>query len=484
MIIHRLLTAILLALLCGAVCAHAEGSSKKKYPGGKQYIYRYYLADKQGSSYTLDKPTRFLSRKSVERRQRQGLALDSTDLPVPRTYVRQFYKKGAEVLGTSRWQNTVLVRSTDTLLLQRFMLLPFVREATCVFISPDSIEKEGDIRWNVHEDFNRWDSVKNDPYGMARQQLEMLGGVRMHEAGFTGKGITIAILDGGFQNYHRIPAFSRTHILGTHDFVDPANNAIDATSRDEKEAKAYSFHHIDHGTKVLSAMAAYAPEVIMGTAPDAAYWLLRSEDHDTEQPVEEDYWTMAAEFADSIGADIINSSLGYYAYDEGRGSYQLRNLDGQTAFVSRSASMLAGKGIVLCNSAGNSGMGKWKKIGVPADARDIITVGAVDGDGQLAPFSSVGPSQDGRVKPDVVARGSNTTLLSGRGTLVHDMGTSFSTPVTCGMVACLWQALPEKTASEIISLVRQCASQFDCPDNIYGYGLPDFWKAYELGKPE
>ena len=312
----------------------------------------------------------------------------------------------------------------------------------------------------------------------ARQQVEMLGGVSMHEAGLTGKGITIAILDGGFQNYHRIPALTHAHIVGSHDFVDPANNSIEAADRKEKEAKALSFHRIDHGTKVLSAMAAYAPEVMIGTAPDADFWLLRSEDHDTEQPVEEDYWTMAAEFADSVGADIINSSLGYYAYDEGLPSYRLRDLDGQTAFVSRTASLLASKGIILCNSAGNSGMGKWKKIGVPADARNILTVGAIDAEGEMAPFSSIGPSQDGRVKPDVVARGSNTTLISGRGTLVHDMGTSFSTPVVCGMVACLWQGMPERSALEIIELVRQCASQHDCPDNVFGYGIPDFWKAH------
>ena len=455
---NRILLTTLLLLGCLGASA-----AKVKYPGKKAFIYRYYLADKNASAYSLEKPARFLSRKSVERRQRQGLAVDSTDLPVPRAYVRQFMVKGAEVLGTSRWQNTVLVRSADSTLLSQLAQLPIVKDHACVFVAPDSIDKPEPAPQNVHETFNRWDSVKNDPYGMARQQIEMLGGIRLHEAGLTGRGITIAILDGGFQHYDRIPALRQADILGTRDFVNPGP----------------SFHHIDHGTKVFSAMAARAPEVIVGTAPDASYWLLRSEDHDTEQPVEEDYWTMAAEFADSVGADIINSSLGYYAYDAPLPSYRLRDLDGQTAFVSRSASMLAAKGIILCNSAGNSGMGQWKKIGVPADARDILTVGAIDAEGRLAPFSSVGPSQDGRVKPDVVARGSNTTLISGRGTLVHDMGTSFSTPVTCGMVACLWQGLREKTALDIINLIRQSADQHDAPNNIYGYGIPNFWEAYQ-----
>ncbi|MBR1414526.1 MAG: S8 family serine peptidase [Prevotella sp.] len=465
---NRILLTTLLLLTCIGASA-----AKVKYPGKKAYIYRYYLTDKAASTFSLEKPARFLSRKSVERRQRQGLAVDSTDLPVPRAYVRQFMVKDAEVLGTSRWQNTVLVRSADSTLLQRLAQLPIVRDHRCVFVAPDSIDKAEPAPQNVHDTFNRWDSVKNDPYGMARQQIEMLGGIRLHEAGLTGRGITIAILDGGFQHYDRIPAFRQTVILGVRDFVDP-------TVPEPAVAKVSpAFHLIDHGTKVLSAMAARAPEVTIGTAPDASYWLLRSEDHDTEQPVEEDYWTMAAEFADSVGADIINSSLGYYAYDAPLPGYRLRDLDGQTAFVSRSASMLASKGIVLCNSAGNSGMGQWKKIGVPADARDILTVGAIDAEGRLAPFSSVGPSQDGRVKPDVVARGSNTTLISGRGTLVHDMGTSFSTPVTCGLVACLWQGLREKTALDIIDLVRQSADQHDAPNNIYGYGIPNFWEAYQ-----
>ncbi len=216
----------------------------------------------------------------------------------------------------------------------------------------------------------------------------------------------------------------------------------------------------------------------MGTAPDATYWLLKCEDPDTEQPIEEDYWTMAAEMADSVGADIINSSLGYFDYDGDDNDLRFQDLDGKTTFISRSASMLARKGIILCNSAGNAGMGQWKKISVPADAHDILTVGAVDKRQRLAAFSSIGPTQDGRVKPDVVAQGTSVTLLSGRGTLVRDMGTSFSTPLVTGLVACLWQAMPEKSALEIIELVRRSASHYNEPTNIYGYGMPDFWNAY------
>ena len=443
----------------------------------KTYVYRYYLTDKQPTKYSLAKPERFLSERSIKRRIRQHLPVDSTDLPVPRQYVQLFAVKGATVLGTSRWQNTVVVCSTDTLVLNRLSQLPIVREKRCVYITPDSLESADDISWNVHDSFNRWDSVRNESYGMAADQIDMLNGRRLHEAGLTGKGMVIAILDGGFQNYNRIPALQHAQVLGVKDFINPS-------IENDPESQAYptkDFHQIDHGTRVFSAMAAYAPEVMIGTAPEAGYWLLRTEEHATEQPVEEDFWTMAAEFADSVGADVINSSLGYHKYDDGLPSYRLRDLDGQTAFVSCSASMLARKGIVHCNSAGNSGIGEWKKIGVPADAHDILTVGAVNKNGVLASFSSIGPSQDGRVKPDVVALGHNTTLISGRGTLVHDMGTSFSTPVTCGLVACLWQGLQHLTALQIIDLIRQSADQHDAPNNIYGYGIPDFWKAYQSG---
>lgn len=469
---NRLMLFTLVLLFAGMTTADA-----KKRAVRKTYIYRYYLTDKNVGNFSLDKPQRFLSRKSIDRRNRQGLSLDSTDLPVPRQYVRQFHVRGAEVLGTSRWQNTVLVRATDTLVLQQLSRLPMVSRSCCVYVAPDSLDVPEDIRWNVHDSFNRWDSVRNDVYGMGREQIEQLGGIRLHEAGFTGRGMTIAIIDGGFQNYHRIPALQHATILGIHDFVNPHAEA-DANYPGGRE-----FHEMDHGTKVFSAIAARAPEVIIGTAPDAAFWLLRSEENASEQPVEEDYWTMAAEFADSVGADVINSSLGYYAYDAPLHSYRLADLDGQTAFVSRSAAMLAAKGMILCNSAGNSGMGPWKKIGVPADAPNILTVGAVNSKGELAPFSSIGPSQDGRVKPDIVARGSNTALLSGRGTLVHDMGTSFSTPVTCGLVACLWQALPRLTASSVIQLVRESGDQHQAPNNIYGHGLPNFWQAYQHAAP-
>lgn len=446
---------------------------KVKYPGPKLFVYRYYLNDKKGGKHTLDRPGKYLSQKSIERRKRQKLKVDSTDLPIPESQLMRFRVKGARIFGVSKWNNTVLVGSADTTLLNLLAQLPNVREARKVFQSPDSINGPLSQQKRIIQDhFNRWDSVRNDPLGVSRTQIEMLGGNRLHEIELYGKGMTIAVLDGGFQNVDRLGCFSQMKLKGTHNFVSVAEDYDDGDF----------FGGIDHGTKVLSVMAAVAPEVIMGTAPDADYWLLRCEDPLTEMPIEEDYWAMAAEFADSVGVDIINSSLGYNEFDNNEGNYHLRDLDGHKALISHTASMLSHKGIVLCNSAGNSGMGHWKKITAPADAEDIITVGAVNSEMRNAPFASVGPTQDGRIKPDIVAMGSGTALISGRGSLVRDMGTSFSTPLISGLVACLWQGLPKLSAIEIIDLVRQCSSQADEPDNILGYGIPDFWQAYMIGR--
>ena len=199
---------------------------------------------------------------------------------------------------------------------------------------------------------------------------------------------------------------------------------------------------------------------------------------------EEDYWAAAVEFADSVGVDVINSSLGYHHFDDRSQNYKYCDLDGCSALVSRTASMWAGKGIIVVNRAGNDGMGTWKKINVPADAKDIITVGAVNANRENAAFSAIGPTADGRVKPDVMAMGSPAAVITGRGVISRDIGTSFSAPLVAGLVTCLWQAFPEKTALEIIEMVRQCGSNVTCPDNIYGYGVPDFWKAYQRMKDE
>ena len=444
-------------------------AERVKYKNGPSFIYRLYLTDKKASPYSLNHPGRYLSRRSIERRKRQQLPIDSTDLPVNPRYMHQIEQKDVCIIGQSRWQNTVLVRLKDSTRIHQLEQLAFVASTKLVWIAPDSVTPTAQ-KTPYRDDFEERDSIGGLYYGKNDSQIRLLQGHRLHQIGLSGKDMMIAIIDGGFKNVNRIPAFQLIDICGYQDFVSPASPNI--------------FVETDHGTKVLSTMAINTPYFYIGTAPKASYWLLRSEDQQTEQEVEEDYWTMAAEFADSVGCDLINSSLGYHEYDHPWMSHQLRHLDGHTAFVSRSASLLASKGIILVNSAGNSGMSPWKKIGVPSDADDILTVGAITADEprHIAPFSSVGPSQDGRIKPDVVAIGAPAFLVNGRGVMIEDMGTSFSAPTVCGLAACLWEGLPEKSAIEIINLIRQNSDNYDHPDNIYGYGVPDFWRAYMKGR--
>lgn len=418
--------------------------------------YRISLKDKAATEYSLRKPEKFLSKKSIERRKKQGLAIDSTDLPVCRKYVDAIRKKGAHVLVTGKWDNFVTVSCNDSTIIDEIARLPFVRSTERVW--------KGIVEKSV-----RRDSLVNKPlrtdslYGPAIAQIEMSRANLLHDAGFKGQGMTIAVIDAGFHNADRIEAMKNIKILGTRDFVNP-------------EADIYA--ESSHGMSVLSCMAMNQPNVMVGTAPEASYWLLRSEDEYSESLVEQDYWAAAIEFADSVGVDLVNTSLGYYSFDDSSKNYRYRDLDGHHALMSREASKAADKGMVVVCSAGNSGSGSWKKITPPADAEHVITVGAVDKTGILAPFSSVGNTADGRVKPDVVAVGLEADVMGTDGNLRRANGTSFSSPVMCGMVACLWQACPELTAKEIIELVRRSGDRADFPDNIYGYGIPDLWKAY------
>ena len=419
--------------------------------------YRISLKDKAATDYSLQKPEMYLSKKSIERRKRQGLEIDSTDLPVCKKYVDAIRKKGVHVLVTGKWDNFVTVSCNDSMLIAEIAGLPFVRSTERVW---RGVAKRASERDSLINKPLRTDSL----YGPAITQIKMSHADRLHEAGFKGQGMTIAVIDAGFHNVDKIEAMKNINILGTRDFVNP-------------EADIYA--ESSHGMSVLSCMAMNQPNVMIGTAPEASYWLLRSEDEYSENLVEQDYWAAAIEFADSVGVDLVNTSLGYYSFDDPTKNYRYRDLNGHYALMSREAAKAADKGIVVVCSAGNSGSGSWKKITPPGDAENVITVGAVNKYGVLAPFSSVGNTADGRVKPDVVAVGLGSDVMGTDGNLRHANGTSFSSPIMCGMVACLWQACPELTAKEIIELVRRSDDRAVFPDNIYGYGIPDLWKAYQ-----
>lgn len=437
------------------------------FPGGRCMMYRLYLRDKdlQHTPFSVNRPEQFLSARSIERRKRQGLPVDVTDLPIAPAYLDSVRRTGIEIVGQSKWNNTLLVKIHKEKELNKLNSLSFITKKLKVFSSPDSITERK--RSSFRKELNSWESVPIH-YGAAAEQLKSLGGQRIHERGFYGNGMMIAVFDGGFMNVDRIPALHGVKLAGLKDFVVPKSNNI--------------FEEMEHGTMVLSTMAANAPNLYVGVAPEAQYVLVRCEDERTESLAEEDYWASAAEYADSLGVDVINSSLGYHDFDDVKTNHLYWEQDGETALISHTASMCADKGIICVNSAGNDGMGVWKKINFPADAKNILTVGSINEQGKNAAFSAVGPTADGRIKPDVMAYGSPTSVITGRGSIINDNGTSFSSPLIAGMTACLWQALPHKTAKQIIKLVKMAGNNQQHPDNIYGYGVPDFWKAYQTGK--
>lgn len=422
--------------------------------------YRISLKDKAATEYSLKKPEKYLSAKAIERRRKQNLPIDSTDLPVCRKYIDEIRKQGVKIVVTGKWDNFVTVSCNDTTLIDRIAALPFVLSTEKVWISPGA----GKPSMATERD-----SVLNQPtihpdsiYGRAITQIQMSNGDKLHEAGFKGQGMTIAVIDAGFHNVDKITAMQNIRILGTKDFVNQ---------------QADIFAESSHGMSVLSCIGMNRPDIMTGTAPEASFWLLRSEDEYSEHLVEQDYWSAAVEFADSVGVDVINTSLGYYSFDDKSKNYKYRDLDGRHALMSRQASHIADKGMILVCSAGNSGAGSWKKITPPGDADNVLTVGAIDKRAVLATFSSVGNTADHRVKPDVVAVGVGSDVIRTDGNQGRANGTSFSSPIMCGMVTCLWQACPTLTAKEVIELVRRSGDRAGFPDNIYGYGVPDMWKA-------
>ena len=425
---------------------------------GCVYKYRVYFKDKKESPYSKGKPEAFLSKKALQRRAKWGIKIDEHDMPVSPAYTKRIAQEGAKVLCLSKWNNTALVQG-DSAKLESLARLPFVSRVQKVFNS-----KEEDVvepsRFDILNDSTTFTS---EYYGYASDQISMLNGEKLHNLGFRGKGMTIAIIDGGFHNADTVKLLDNVKILGTHNFVRPQRSV---------------YAENQHGTNVLSCMGANKPGSIVGTAPDAEYWLLVSEDTYTETPAEQDTWAAALEFADSVGADVVNSSLGYNLYDDSTMNVKYSELDGKTHLISRSASLAASRGILVVNSAGNSGNDPWERIGVPADARDMLTVGAVYTPDRDAPFTSRGFSADGRVKPDVSARGVYSAVVRSNGRIGYANGTSFSSPITAGMATCLMQALPKLKPADIIELLHECGDRREHPDNIFGYGVPDYYKAY------
>ena len=435
-------------------------------------VPRYVISftDKHHSPYRLDAPSVYLSERALERRIRQHIPIDSTDLPVNPAYIDSLLKAGnIQVVYTLRWTNQAVIRTSDAEALQKIQELPFVKG-----VNRNANRMVGDDWMND----NKPQPVINTParqtgttdvdYGSAYTQIHLHEGEYLHNRSMKGDGMVIAVFDAGFLSVNSSSAFAplrdQQQIIATKNFTD---NTTDVYSYD------------DHGTHCLSILAANLPGEMTGTAPAADYVLLRTEEQDTEQPIEEVNWAAGAELADSLGVDVISSSLGYNTFDDPDFNHTYAQMDGHSLAITRAADMAAAKGMIVVNSAGNEGNLSWRYLLAPADGDSVLTIGAVNSQRQPAAFSSYGPAADGRVKPDVAGLGVGTSFITSDGSVGAGNGTSYACPVIAGLVACLWQAFPRRSNMEILQAVKASSSRYTSPDSRIGYGIPNFRAAYD-----
>ncbi|CAH8283705.1 putative secreted protein (Por secretion system target) [Mariniflexile fucanivorans] len=426
-----------------------------------------YLEAKQNVATYISNPISILTQKAVDRKNAHGVVIDARDMPVNETYISQLKTAtGITVMAKSKWFNAVHVRGTEVDINNLKTTFSFVDR---IDFANKSLNGNKSVKQKKQ---SKLENILTDfAYGSAANQNQMVKVDQLHKLNYTGTGMTVAVLDAGFTNVNTMAAFQRLrnagNIKGVYDFVDRDDNVYTNTSS-------------DHGTWVLSTMAGYIENQYVGTAPDATYYLFTTEDGSSENPVEESYWVEAAERADSLGVDVINTSLGYTTYDNSNYSYTTANMDGNTAFITKGANIAFEKGMLLVTSAGNDGANAWQIVGAPADATGVFTIGSVNSLGVKAASSSIGSVFQSSQKPDVVAQGEGSAIITKNDIISTASGTSFSSPIMAGGMVCLWQALPNKTNAEIMQLVRQSASQFNNPDYFLGYGIPNLQTALNL----
>jgi len=429
------------------------------------------FSDKNNTPYCTCRPAEFLSARALERRAVAGIAVVENDLPVNPAYLNALETNGVQLHTTSRWLNAAAVIS-DTSAIKNLRQLAFVKNVT--YIGPHLRYRNPPNRPSKkRQPLTESPTVPGaSRWGYAALQNNLLGVPLLHMAGHRGTGKWVAVMDGGFTNTDTIPLFDSValqhRLYAAHDFVEHDSGLYEAAQ---------------HGTSVLSVMAANLPGYFVGTAPDATYFLLKTEDTGGEFPVEETNWIAGAEWADSAGVDIINASLGYTQFNDTTLGHRYWELDGRTAIGSRGATIAATKGMIICNSAGNEGDSPWRHLGVPADAPGLIAVGAVGFDEKRAAFSSLGPTADGRIKPDLMAPGDEVVTAGNVGIkLGGSSGTSLASPMLAGALASLWSAFPDRPAREVLDAVYAVADQSADPDNERGYGLPNMTLAWlQLG---
>ena len=431
-----------------------------------RYYFNVSFKNKNNTTYSLAHPEAYLSARAIERRTAFNVPIDSTDLPVNQTYVSQVVALGTVVNNRSKWLNSITVHMTDSTIAQQIRALPFVKKAEYTGLRASGAPVKQNAKLQQESTID---------YGTANNQIEQMKGKFIHSLGYTGAGVVVALLDAGFRNVNTNPGFDslrlQGRLLGTKDFAVPGNNVYNEDA---------------HGANVLSIMTGrlVGDTPYAGTAPHASYWLIRTEYAATEYMNEVDFWVSGIEFADSVGAEVVNSSLGYTTFDDPKMNYTYAQLNGNVSRASIAAGMAANKGILVCNSAGNEGSSAWKFIGAPADAHNIFAVGSNDASGLPSAFTSFGPSADGRTKPEISAQGSLTALINSSGTRSQGNGTSYSSPAFAGMLASFLQYYKTQSATRSVATIRnaiiQSASLYDSPTSRLGHGIPNFETAYTL----
>lgn len=442
------------------------------------YAFRVKLCDKNGG-LTIADSLQFLSQKSLDRRSKQGIVLDNTDLPVVQLYVDSVMNvsNAVKLHNKSKWFNQVVVITYDSTKINDVLSLPFVCGVQLVAdypnyspktnVNPDPLSQRKFPKVNYGSN-----KTTGSPtyYGHTFQQINMLHADCLHDLGFKGEDMTVAVLDAGFNHHDTHTQFDSLRnsgrLLATYNFVKDTSYLLTTSN--------------DHGTNVMSIMIAEDSSSYVGIAPKANIYALMTEDVSSEQPIEEDNWLSGAEWADSAGVDIINGSLGYNQYSAQHQSYTYAgDFDGNSTLIARAANMAVSKGIFTSVAQGNTGASSWFYMLTPADADSAFSVGSVDGSGAWAQ-SGYGPNADGQLKPNGVALGKQTWLIGGNGLPGQANGSSFASPLIAGAVACLWQALPDKSESYIRHLIMQVSDRYTNPNNTLGYGLPNFCMAYNL----